>query len=70
MNRINSRIFGFRYRYPKKFLDDLAKSLGIKWQKVKVRLMDKDKIESRPLRPPMGKFYYMDMRYNDNDNDL
>ena len=60
-----SRIFGFKNRYPQKFLDKLAKDLGIKWTKVKPTLISKDEITSCPLPPPSGKLYYSEHKFKE-----
>lgn len=60
-----SRIFGFKNRYPQSFLDNLAKALGIKWTKAKPTLIDPKDVEVRPLPPPSGTLYYMEVKYGD-----
>lgn len=58
-----NRIFGFKHRYPKSFLEDLAKSLGIKWAKVEFKTYKKEDIPICPLGPPNNLLHYIDYKY-------
>jgi len=58
-----NRIFGFHRKYPKEFLDKLAKVFGFEWKSCTARLVDKDKVEVKPPPPPSEKLYYMDIKY-------
>lgn len=62
---MNALFGGFKGRYPQKFLDELAKTLGIKWTKVEFKAVPKEKVEVKPLGPPSGVLYYVDMKYGD-----
>jgi hypothetical protein len=57
-----STIFtGFRHRYPQKFLDELAKSLGIEWTKVEFKCVPAENVPVCPSPPPAGILFYMDV---------
>ena len=60
---MKNKIFGFKYRYPQSFLDDLAKKLGFEWTKVKFKTIPKEEIEIKPLDLPSGELYYLDIKY-------
>lgn len=53
---------GFTHRYPQSFLDKFAEIMGIKWSKVKFKIIDSEKIRIKPLSPPSGKLYYFDVK--------
>lgn len=64
MNRL---LTGFKHKYPQEFLDQLAKDLGFEWIPVKFETIPYDKVEVKPLPPPNGKIYYMEVKYNKNE---
>jgi len=55
-------LFGFKYRFPQAFLDELAKAMGIKWVRIAPRLINKEDIEVHPLPPPMNKLFYCELK--------
>ena len=63
-----SKIFGFTYRYPKSFLEKLAKDLGFKWTYVKATCIPKEDIEIRPLPPPSETLYFLDYKIGPDQN--
>ena len=64
----DSKIFGFKNRYPQSFLDQLAKDLGIEWTKVEFKTLDKEDVPICPLPPPTGNLYYFDYDLKDNND--
>lgn len=56
-------MFIFKYKYPQKFLDDLAKTFGFKWTPVKATTISKEKVKIQPLPPPSGTLYFMEVNY-------
>ena len=60
-------MFTFKYQYPQKFLDDLAKAWGFKWTPVIATLVSKKKIEVKPMSPPTNILFYTEINYNKNE---
>ena len=56
-------MFRFKYKYSQKFLDELAKAMGIEWIPVKPTLVPKELVSEHPLPPPSGKLYYIETKY-------
>jgi len=55
-------MFRFKYKYPQKFLDELAEAMGIEWTPVKAHLVPKENISVKPLPPPSAELYYIEMK--------
>jgi hypothetical protein len=60
---------GFKHRYPQSFLDKLAKAWGFKWTKVEFKQVDAKDVEVSPMPPPSGQLYYIEMKYDNKDNE-
>jgi len=60
---MKSRLFGFQYRYPQKFLDNLAKWYGFEWTPVNPTLVPWYIVSVHPMPPPSGKLYYIEIKY-------
>ena len=67
MKKPTSRIFGFHHQYPQAFLDELAKSMGIKWTKVTFKTIPSHLVSVHPMGPPSSDLHYIDIKYNRND---
>lgn len=65
----DNRLFGLKYKYPKGFLEKLAKALGVKWTYVKAKTIPRDDVTVCPMPPPNNTLFYMEIKYNKPSSD-
>ena len=61
---MKNKLFGFTHQYPQKFLDELAKILGVEWTPAPVYTFLATDISICPIDPPSATLYYVDFKYD------